>query len=1018
MKNALEEFQNHISEIRDKYSCNKKTTFFYNNLMDFSYLFINIDNKDIIKNLEFFTNVIVVSQYQDSHESYLCFCLDKYFIIINEKDFDLVSHIFFLNLYSIILVFNENTSIAISSKIQNINIRFKISVIDDNCRTMINNLFSEFSKNLSTQKIFTHIKYCVSALLFEKSYLNNERDRIVDYKRLFNTNQQKIEINQSNYIQISHIHAGHSSKIQLIYHIEIQKLFILKSHTNPSLFKRENEYYINLHHPFLSESYGSTDINGQKTLILEYIEGYVLSDLIKKVKLNLNDKIKIIFQIMIIIEYLHEKKIIYRDLKPNNIIIDKFGTVVLIDFDEAVNELEKKEQYSNDLFSPYLAPEIALNNKYSYSADIYSMGCIIYFMIFEKSPDFNHEKNNIDAFPPEFTAFEGIFKRCVSFENRPKISELINDFFLKFFMHINILKLEEDTIKIVKNSHNDNYFSYWVFISEYQNPYSIYKLAKMHEKGILIDKSYSKAFKYYEYASQRDHLKSSYMLGIYFLEGKFVQQNTSIAIKYLELAAMNNHAKALFKLGEIYFYICRDKGIECITYAAEQLKLQEAMIFLGRIYYNGENVNPDVQKSIYFYSLAAELNNSEAQFYLGTIFLSGKYFSPNIEKAKYYFKLAADQNHSLAQHNLGYLYFSIDIKKAVYYFSLSANQNQVESMDILGNIYSNKDFSVFDINKSIKYYSDAAERNFLKSQMKLACIYMSGEYVPMDIDKAIKYLTMAAEQNDITANYTLGMIYYNFKNDFEKAIKHFLFASKFNPDANYYLGLIFIFSMYKNKDIQRAIHYFKLAAKQNHLKALFALGNIYINGKFIHPDAEKAIYYYKLAANQNHLEAMYNLGCIYNSNRYGLKDVDKSIHYYTLAADQNHSMSQLNLGTLYFESNDHKDIEKAIYYLSAAANNQIVDVFFNLGNVYLNIDINKKIEYWEKAANRGHREAKFKLGLHYYNQDISKAIHYLKLASDNNHSIAQFILGTEYIFGHYVKNYDEGIKYLSFYMVV
>lgn len=59
---------------------------------------------------------------------------------------------------------------------------------------MINNLFSEFSKiklKDSTQKIFTHIKYCVSAFLFEKSYLNNKRDRIVDYKRLFNTNQQK-----------------------------------------------------------------------------------------------------------------------------------------------------------------------------------------------------------------------------------------------------------------------------------------------------------------------------------------------------------------------------------------------------------------------------------------------------------------------------------------------------------------------------------------------------------------------------------------------------------------------------------------------------------------------------------------------------------------------------------------------------------------------------------------------------------------------------------------------------------
>lgn len=148
---------------------------------------------------------------------------------------------------------------------------------------------------------------------------------------------------------------------------------------------------------------------------------------------------------MIIFEYLHHNKLIYRDLKPNNIILDHNKTVVLIDFDRMLKKssIDPNNETTKNFDHYYLAPEIGEINDISYEADIYSLGLIIYFIIFEKDPvyqtnDENSLKNLFSEFPEDYTNIKYICEKCTKHnpKSRPTISQLIIYFYNTFYMQI------------------------------------------------------------------------------------------------------------------------------------------------------------------------------------------------------------------------------------------------------------------------------------------------------------------------------------------------------------------------------------------------------------------------------------------------------------------------------------------------------------------------------------------------------------------------------------------------------
>lgn len=119
--------------------------------------------------------------------------------------------------------------------------------------------------------------------------------------------------------------------------------------------------------------------------VLDYAECGDLLSLINKFFENdgLNEEMTrfITAEIVIALEYLHKNGIIYRDLKPQNILIDSEGHIKLTDFGLAKSKFNSKQE--NTLWGTikYMAPEILMMQKYDMTVDYWSLGIIIFRLL-------------------------------------------------------------------------------------------------------------------------------------------------------------------------------------------------------------------------------------------------------------------------------------------------------------------------------------------------------------------------------------------------------------------------------------------------------------------------------------------------------------------------------------------------------------------------------------------------------------------------------------------------------------
>ena len=154
-------------------------------------------------------------------------------------------------------------------------------------------------------------------------------------------------------------------------------------------FQREALSASSLSHPNIVEVYDVGEDNGQYYIVMEYIEGCQLKQLLKKRgRLTLSEVIDIMLQITDGLSVAHDAYIINRDIKPQNIMILDSGLVKITDFGIAMAMNSTQLTQTNSVMGSvhYLPPEQANGKGSTLQSDIYSMGILMYELLTGELP--------------------------------------------------------------------------------------------------------------------------------------------------------------------------------------------------------------------------------------------------------------------------------------------------------------------------------------------------------------------------------------------------------------------------------------------------------------------------------------------------------------------------------------------------------------------------------------------------------------------------------------------------------
>ncbi len=162
-------------------------------------------------------------------------------------------------------------------------------------------------------------------------------------------------------------------------------------------FKKEARVLAQLLHPNIAVIYNFIEQGGNHFMVMEYVEGTNLDDLLKKHQtLPAEFVVPVFIQVLEGLKHAHKKNVFHRDIKPANIMLTHDDTVKLMDFGIAKVAGEQKMTQVNKIVGTveFMAPELLQGKEASAASDIYAAGVTLYELLCGKLPfvadtDFN-----------------------------------------------------------------------------------------------------------------------------------------------------------------------------------------------------------------------------------------------------------------------------------------------------------------------------------------------------------------------------------------------------------------------------------------------------------------------------------------------------------------------------------------------------------------------------------------------------------------------------------------------------
>lgn len=186
-------------------------------------------------------------------------------------------------------------------------------------------------------------------------------------------------------------------KSQKLYALKIlqKKVIVEKDEVEHTL--AENRVLRNCKHPFLTRLEASFQTRHHLCYVLEFANGGELFFHLRQNRCFSESRTRYYgAEILLALEYLHDRSIIYRDMKLENLLLDKDGHIKLADFGLCKEDIKFGDTTVTFCGTPeYLAPDILFNYKYGRAVDWWGLGVVMYEMVIGRLPFFSNDHERL-----------------------------------------------------------------------------------------------------------------------------------------------------------------------------------------------------------------------------------------------------------------------------------------------------------------------------------------------------------------------------------------------------------------------------------------------------------------------------------------------------------------------------------------------------------------------------------------------------------------------------------------------